>query len=482
MTGRSVYWHDGMFMWPHHMQLEERFRAQELSGHSRWNAHYNWGLRSIDIDPEALKNQRLDIRSLRARLRDGTQVSAPDDSPLPALDLNTALAGRDRVTVYLGVPLFKGDQANAPAEGVPQSPDQPTRHLVGSVDMEDENTGIDPQSIQVRSLNARLLLETQDLAGYEQMPILRVEKCPGNDTQVRLDPTYIPPLLACDGWPHLWQEILQDQYHKFGGLIESLANQVISRDISFDTHSSGDDELLGQLAVLNEAYATLNTLAFAEGVHPLQAYLELCRIAGQLAIFDKERRVPELPPYDHDDLGFCFSQVQHKLQAFKPRKAEYEERPFIGEGLRMQVALERSWLEPVWQMFVGVQSTLEAEKVRGLMKPGKLDMKIGSADRVDDIFNKGLAGLEFKPVVQVPSALPAPAGLTYFQILRESSAKEWLNVQKSSTLGIRFNEKRVVVNSQGTIQGQQVLTLNTGTGAAPTTTVQFTLFLVRQQA
>src|SRR5712692_588982 len=99
---------------------------------------------------------------------------------------------------------------------------------------------------------------------------------------------------------------------------------------------------------------------------------------------------------------------------------EYKERPFIGAGLRMQVSLEPSWLEPIWQVFVGVQSPLSAEDcIRLITKQGELDMKIGSSDRVDDIFRLGERGLLFSHSVRPPRALPQMPGLVYFQVNRE---------------------------------------------------------------
>ena len=106
----------------------------------------------------------------------------------------------------------------------------------------------------------------------------------------------------------------------------------------------------------------------------------------------------ELPAYDHDDLGGCFGKVKRLLEASEPSKTAYEERAFVGEKLRMQVAMEAKWLEPAWRMFVGVQSPLpQADVVRLITRPDRLDMKIGSAGRVDEIFVKGQKGLEFTP-------------------------------------------------------------------------------------
>src|SRR5207237_9764203 len=47
MTARSVssvLWQDGMFMWPHHMQQEDRCHAERLRLSHRWNVHHNWGV------------------------------------------------------------------------------------------------------------------------------------------------------------------------------------------------------------------------------------------------------------------------------------------------------------------------------------------------------------------------------------------------------------------------------------------------------
>src|SRR4051812_42742806 len=98
MTARSIYWHDGMFMWPQHMQLEERFHLDKLHLGEKWNVHYDWGLRHIDLDLDALKNHRLVIPRLQARMRDGTLVRVPEDGPLPALDLKDLFTARDHLT------------------------------------------------------------------------------------------------------------------------------------------------------------------------------------------------------------------------------------------------------------------------------------------------------------------------------------------------------------------------------------------------
>jgi type VI secretion system protein ImpJ len=482
-----VHWYEGMFLLPSQMQAAERFGLRQLHLSHKWDLHYDWGLRAIELDLGALANFRCSVRALKARLRDGTLVSVPEDGSLGAVDLKPAFQRASSVTVYLALPQLRLGRSNvgdaaappspaaaSPAAGDPGDDGQP-RYQLASEEIEDENASDNPQEVPVRLLNFKLLLSTDDHSGFDVLPIARVERSGAAEAPPQLDRSYIPPLLACDAWPVLAADILQAVYHRVGKKLDQLANLVVSRGITFDSRAGEDPVLFNQLHVLNEAYALFGTLAFAEGIHPLPAYLELCRLVGQLAIFGPNRKTPELPRYDHDDLGGCFYRVKQYLDDRGQEELKYQERPFEGQGLRMQVALEAAWLEAAWEMYVGVESPLPSEKcVRLLTKPGQLDMKIGSAQKVDEIFEQGRAGLKFMHTAAPPRALPVRADLIYFQVVRESQQQEWLNVQKTLTLAIRLNQHRVV----GNIQGQRTLTVKTETQP---TTMRFTLFLIPRE-
>src|SRR5262249_1559213 len=86
MPPRAVQWHEGMFLRPHHFQMAQRNWAAMAARGDKWDAHYNWGLRSIDLDLDALANYRCVVRSLQARLRDGTQVLIPEDAVLTPVE------------------------------------------------------------------------------------------------------------------------------------------------------------------------------------------------------------------------------------------------------------------------------------------------------------------------------------------------------------------------------------------------------------
>jgi type VI secretion system protein ImpJ len=461
-----------MFLRPHHFQALDQHWAHLFHLGESWDQPHYWGLREIEIDADALKNHRLVVRSLRARMRDGTLVCVPQDGVLPELELKKPLAESSPLTVFLAVPVYQVTRANVPSDGKAAE----TRWLVHTDQREDENTGGNPQPIDFRLSNLKLLLATDNRTGYEVLEVGRIRKSGQAEGLPEVDPAYIPPLLACSAWPVLKADILQSIYDRIGPRMDTLVTQVTARGITFDSVAQGDRRILEQLRILNEAAAVLDNLSFVEGIHPFWVYVELCRFVGRLAIFDQDRhRCPRLPRYDHDDLGGCFYAVRHYIDLLldKLELPGFESRPFEGAALRMQVTLDSKWLDPNWQMYVGVKSMLKPEKCVELLTGKGLPMKIGSADRVDAIFARGEAGLRFSTAVQPPSALPRTADLTYFQVDRDSQQKEWLNVQQSLTLAIRLNERIIV----GKIDKQQILTIRTDGQDA---TLQFTLYVVKQ--
>jgi type VI secretion system protein ImpJ len=407
------------------------------------------------------------LHCVEARLRNGTLISLPEDGVLSQLDLKDSFGRGNALTIYLALPLLQLNRANVTNGKALNG----ARFSVDTKQLEDENSGTNPVAVKLRIPNVKLLTSADDHAGYEVLPIARVKRADRAEAVPTLDESYIPPLVACDGWKPLESNILQPIYDRIGKKLELLSGQIVSRNITFDSSGQGDRLLFEQLRTMNEAYAPLSMLFFSQGVHPQQAYIELCRLVGRMAIFGAQRRPPELPKYDHDDLATCFWRVKQYIDQLLDIviEPEYKERPFIGAGLRMQVALESAWLESGKQMFVGVQGSLPPEELEKLLTSG-LDMKIGSSDRVDEIFRLGSAGLRFTYANHPPRSLPAQPGLVYFKVDRQSQAEEWDKVQRSLTLAIRLNENLIISN----IQGQRALSIKVG---GQTTTLEFTLYV-----
>jgi type VI secretion system protein ImpJ len=472
-----------MFLRPHHFQAADRYWSDQVRQSGRFDVHYNWGLRAVGIDPGALRNYRFEVDRLEARLRDGTLVRAErgTDTALDALDLKPAverLGPGETVDVLLAVPQLQIGRANAGGPGDPGV----RYHVDGAREpVPDENTGQYPSLVELRRINARLMTSDQNLTGYETVPVARVERSAQTAAPPQLHPWYIPPVLACDAWPPLAAGVVGEVYNRVGGLVKQLARQVQDQNIRLDSNAPEQRKIFERLRALNEGYAALGVVARADGVHPFTGYLELCRLAGKLAVFGKTPALPDdLPAYDHDDLGHCFYTVKRYIDDLLTQDFSqgYEMRGFVGDGLRMRVAIDPTWLAPACQLLVGVESPMPSDQCARLLT-GRLNMKIGALERVDDIFRVGQKGLDFVHDVKVPPVLPASAGsgghLTYFRINRDASKEEWSAVTQTYNLAIRMNQSLLV----GSIDGRSDVTIQ---AEGKTATMRFTLYVVLPSA
>lgn len=470
MRNLPVHWSEGLFLRPHHFQAADRYWAETLATSEQWDHQYDYGLRKLELSHEAIANSQCQVNVCHARMRDGTLIALDAGQALDRVDLKEAFAKETSVRVYLAVPKLKMGRDNVAVGGEPGK----RRYVESAASIQDESLGGNDQEVQLRALNVRLLLSTQDLEGYELLPIAQIERAGEKEAAPQLDVGYIPPLLAIDAWPPLGRDIVRAVYDVIGKKIDVLSQQVLSRGITLVSQEPGDLDRLLMLSVLNTAYATLEVLTFALGVHPLVAYVELCRLVGQLSIFGENRRPPEIPRYDHDDLARIFYWVKQQIELLleRVRDYEYEQRFFVGEGRGMRVTLEPKWLGADWQWFVGVQrGNLGEKECLEMLSPGKLDWKLGSARQVDALFEYGAEGLQMTPLAQAPRALPPARDWVYYEVVKQNAA--WKDVLETQSLAMRLKDSLIV--NRDSLQGERKLVVSVGGKQVP---LQFALFAV----
>ena len=474
MQDLPVHWSEGLFLQPHHFQANDRHWTEITQTSEQWDHAYHYGLRDVQISAEAIANQQFELRACRARMRDGTLVSVDAGQGLDRVELKEAFAKVTHVQVLLAVPKLKLGRVNVAAGAVAGSEGPPPRYIENRRGVQDESLGGNDQELAFRELNVRLLLSTQDTAGYETLPIAQVRRTGEKESAPQLDDSYIPPLLAIDAWPVLARDIVRSIYDILGRKIEVLSEQMANRGLSVTDMEPGDLERLLMLAEINAAYSVLHVLTFARGVHPFTAYLELVRVVGQLSLFAPARRPPEIPAYDHDDLGRIFrwvkSQIEMLLRYVAP--PTYARRFFVGEGRSsMRVALDPQWLEPTWTWYVGVhRGTLSDQDCLLLLSPGTLNWKLGSARQVDEMFQRGKISLELRPQGTAPPILPKSHWL-YFQVGRENLA--WNDVLQTQTLAMRLQD-RLIANLDS-LQGSSTILVSYAGKQVP---LQFALYAV----
>lgn len=486
MRNLPVHWFEGLFLRPQHFQAADRHWTEVIQTSEQWDHPYNYGVYAIEWSKEALANQQFELHTLKARMRDGTIVSLESGNEPDRIDLRGALGevaqtlvkldeafnSASSVRVYLAVPKLQlGRQNVAPPNGAVEH----ARSVEFDQTVQDESLGGNDQPIRVKAINAKLLLSNQDLSGYELLPIAQIRRASEERAVPRLDPEYIPPLISVQAWSGLGRDIIRAIYDIIGQKLEILAQQVSNRGIGLDSRDPGDTERVLMLSELNEAHGVLSVMAFAEGIHPLTAYTELCRIVGKLSIFGRERRTTDIPAYDHEDLARIFQWIKLRIEALinSVRDYEYEQRYFVGVGMGMQVTLEPKWFNSDWQWYIGVnKGELTEQECRELLSQGQLDWKIGSSRQVEILFKHRAQGLQLQPVDRLIRALPARQEWIYYEVDRKDSPA-WRDVQETQTLAMRLKDS--LIENADRLQGERRLVVNLRGKKAP---LQFALFAV----
>ena len=449
MRHRPIHWSEGMFLRPQHFQAADRHWEDRLTTSERIDNAFNYGVYEIAINEAALAHYQLEIQGCKARLKDGSLITF-DSSHVDRIDLRDGLQGpegmnklfvdHETVTVYLAIPQLVEGRANV------TSVDQPgqTRYVAYNLDTDDESAGGNRQRLSFRDFNFRVLLSTDDRAGYECLPICRIKRSPRGDETAVLDPDYFPPCVRINAWPQLGLNIVRVIYDMLAERLQAQHELVNQRGITLGSQEAGDLERMLFLSALNQSIGQLANYAFIDGVHPLTAYQALCEIIGRLSIFGPNRVAPDFPRYDHDDLATIFKWAleQIRLLIYQTKDEEFEQRYFVGHGFGMSVALERKWFSPEWSWYIGIDpGSVPQDECFRLLASGKIDWKLGSSDQVDWIFKNHAQGVKLVAVKQVPRALPTRGNWVYFSISKENEF--WKHVELTNSLAIRIKEEQI---------------------------------------
>lgn len=442
MSTRPVHWSEGMLVLPQHFQAAQENLFAWVRCSEDWQSAYNYGLRGVTLNLEALTNYEARVSRLQARFKDGTIVGVPDNASLSTLDLRPAFKERTEVYLHIVLPEIVPGKTNASRD----AHNAECRFLVDTEDFDDRNRGGNPRPIDTQRFNIQLLAsgDRESPRGYESLPLARLKRSQRADAVPELDEEYIPPVLACDGWEPLRQSVLLAVTAQLGSFIRSQADYLRTHGGWGEANQPQIRKSIMKLNAVNSSYPYLTQLVEGRGVHPFVAYTELCRLVGQLSIFRDNWQPPELPVYDHDDLGRIFRQVMQEINAvFDERQSgpTIQRFPFQGVQEWMEVGLDPRWLRGNYGFYVAVRSELTPERLEAFFSQRWLDWKLGSSRTILQIYLNGEAGVSLARVVGVHQSLPALANVTYFRV--DPRGRYWDQVTESRTLALKVNEQYV---------------------------------------
>ncbi|MBI4582696.1 MAG: type VI secretion system baseplate subunit TssK [Planctomycetes bacterium] len=414
----EIHWTEGMFLLPQHLQLFQSNVAGAIRQSVELFLPYAWGVRSLEINAAALENFTISVPACHVRLPDGTEVKVPENADLPDLDIKKALleSPSKPLAIHLGVPHQRPQSANLASEAGKDS--LPRRYRAGQVEVCDENTGDNPRPVLVRKLNGRLFLADDEALEYSSaIPILQVSRVGEGEFQPKADGQFVPPTLELEGSPRLFN-LAKEILSRASAKSSALAGTIAGQHINFTLDSGGNPEVLLKLHVLNRFIPYYQQLLKIPRLHPLALFVELCRLAGELAIFTEERLPPKLPLYDHGDPAKCFDPMFEIIDDLLKRMhfARAPRRQFEPWGRFLVAALDPEWLDARNQFYLGVDSDLDPKEVVQIMDRGLVS--IGSKKTIPDLAKLIRPGIKRRFEERPPPSLPENPRRLYFRLDR----------------------------------------------------------------
>lgn len=426
-----VVWSEGMHLGPHHFQAQSRYSEDvvQFDISSVWFEPY--GFAGIELDREALGTGSVSLIHARGIFPDGLAFSMPEDDPSPATrSIGDAFPPTyESLKVLLAVPAYHRGNANCALQ--PTGNGDLLRYVAQTASFPDENTGLDDKTVKLGRKNIRFLFDTEPAEGMVTLPAAVIKR-DGSGNYV-FDEHFIPPCVQVGASEYLLMLTRR--------LIDIL--QEKSSTISLDKRS-GDKFRVGFSAqeisnfwilhAINSTLGPLRHLHLSKRGHPEELFRELLRLAGALCTFSADSHPRDLPLYNHQDLGACFSALDHHLRThldlivpsnciaipLAPR-ANY----FYEGDITDQRCLEHArWI-------LGVQSPIgDAEIINRTPQ----SVKFCSAQFVPELVKRALPGMELTHLAAPPSAVSPKVESHYFAVSRVGPC--WDHILKTRRVGI----------------------------------------------
>src|SRR5262245_10752660 len=156
-------------------------------------------------------------------------------------------------------------------------------------------------------------------------------------------------------------------------------------------------------------------------------------MAGAITTFSTSIHPRDLPAYDHDDLGACFTNLDEKLRSLLETVVPSN---FISLALKQvspaiyATAVEDDrYLAPHTRLYLAIAA--ETSQADLIAKAPHL-VKISSAAHVEHLVRQALPGVPMAHVPAPPSAIPVKLNFQYFSLSQNGGA--WESVLRARNL------------------------------------------------
>lgn len=429
-TPQRPVWSEGMFLSPQHLQSLDRYHEGLLQERLTAIAPNAWGVAALEIDAAALGTGQLRVVRFRGTLPGGLMLTCDESegSAPPPRPVAEHLPPQARsVDVWLAVPREREGIPTFAEAGGETGPAR-SRFAVTARPVPDATQPGANASVAFARPNPVILLGAEPREDHDAIKIAEIGRGPSG--QLALADAYVPPITRVGASPWL-AGALRSLLARLHAKQRELAEARGVRDPSGAASATEVARLL-QLYALNGAIPHLAFLADAGDAPPLDAYLALTRLAGQLATFSGDPDVSGLPRYAHADLRATFDPIVARLGAYLGGMAleQFTRVPLEARGPLQVARLEDEKLLRV-QLVLSVRTDLpEAQVAEQLPRL----CKVASLADVQALVQAAAPGVPLVALRRPPPELPARAGVIYFAVSPAPNDRLWKGVASDRSL------------------------------------------------
>lgn len=412
---RRVVWSKGMFLTPQHFQSQDEYFEDSLQFRFTGSNFANWGVLALSIDEESLANGLFRLRYCRGILPDGLLFHMPEADELPQSRPLEEFFPPTQATldVFLCIPEYRPHGRNFTLlAGEPNAGGENTRFVADTLAVPDATAGGDEKPVQLGKKTMRLLLERENRDGFTSMRIAQVSRNAAG--KYILNPRFIPPCLDISASEYLMM-LLRRQIEVLAAKGGALSQPRRERGRDLADFTTSEVSAYWLLHTINSNLPELKHIWGVRKGHPEPLYVQMLRLAGALSTFALEPQ-REFPAYDHDNLGFCFSELDGRIRDLLEIviKSKCVVVPLVlTDKLIWQGTIPDDQYLKNTQFFLSVSNKMEVDEI--INKFPRL-ARVSSPMEIQRLIRLSLNGLTLKHVSSPPSAIPLKLDNQYFSI------------------------------------------------------------------
>lgn len=444
---KPLFWHQGLFIQPQHLQLADRHSASLLTPMFEFVSPHLWGVGAMAIQKAALGTRTFGITSGTFMFSDGTLVNLPGNAVAESRQFDDAwVEGGKPFTILAGIKKWNNEGENVTVVNKIESLSGiGTRclTLANTEDCPDLHAGGANGEVNRLTMVLKIFWQSEiDKVGdYLLIPVAQLERA---GEEIVLSQHFVPPCLTVSS-----SETLLGIVKETRDLIASRGRQLeeFKRQRGIQTAEFGSRDMVYLLALrsLNRYIPLLFHLTDTRQVHPWTAYALLRQLIGEFTSFSETITVMGevigsgerlLPNYNHNNLGECFRAAQMLIARLLDEVTAGPEYmiELAYDGTYFSSELKPAVFEAKNRFYLVMRTDEDPKQVIDYVASVA---KLSSRERIPILIARALPGIGLEHLPVPPQELPRRANTIYFAV--DTHNDQWALIEKGRNIALYWD-------------------------------------------